>query len=69
MVLLRDSPTGLETWLAYRPGSSPLGVLAFPGGSLDAADDDPVDPRVFYKDEDGDEYGQSGASITAPNRT
>ena len=39
VVLLRDSPTGLETWLAYRPGSSPLGVLAFPGGSLDAADD------------------------------
>jgi 8-oxo-dGTP pyrophosphatase MutT (NUDIX family) len=42
VVLLRDSPTGLETWLGYRPGSSPLGVLAFPGGSLDAADDDPV---------------------------
>lgn len=42
VVLLRDSPTGLETWLAYRPGSSPLGVLAFPGGSIDAADDDPV---------------------------
>jgi 8-oxo-dGTP pyrophosphatase MutT (NUDIX family) len=42
VVLLRDSPTGLETWLAYRPGSSPLGVLAFPGGSLDAADDDPI---------------------------
>ena len=32
VVLLRDSPTGLETWLGYRPGSSPLGVLAFPGG-------------------------------------
>lgn len=42
VVLLRDSPTGLETWLAYRPGSSPLGVLAFPGGSLDASDDDPI---------------------------
>jgi len=42
VVLLRDSPNGLETWLAYRPGSSPLGVLAFPGGSLDTADDDPM---------------------------
>ncbi|MET3174274.1 UNVERIFIED_ORG: 8-oxo-dGTP pyrophosphatase MutT (NUDIX family) [Arthrobacter sp. UYCu721] len=42
MVLLRDSPTGLETWLGYRPGSSPLGVLAFPGGSLEASDDDAV---------------------------
>ncbi len=42
MVLLRDSPTGLEAWLGYRPGSSPLGVLAFPGGSLEASDDDAV---------------------------
>jgi 8-oxo-dGTP pyrophosphatase MutT (NUDIX family) len=42
VVLLRDSPTGLETWLGYRPGTSPLGVLAFPGGSLEASDDDAV---------------------------
>ncbi|HEX9088146.1 MAG TPA: NUDIX hydrolase, partial [Arthrobacter sp.] len=42
VVLLRDSPTGLETWLGYRPGSSPLGILAFPGGSLEASDDDAV---------------------------
>lgn len=42
VVLLRDSPHGLETWMGYRPGSSPLGVVAFPGGSLDASDDDPI---------------------------
>jgi 8-oxo-dGTP pyrophosphatase MutT (NUDIX family) len=42
VVLLRDSPAGLETWLGYRPGASPLGVLAFPGGSLEASDDDTV---------------------------
>lgn len=42
VVLLRDSPTGLETWLGYRPGASPLGVLAFPGGSLETSDDDSV---------------------------
>lgn len=42
VVLLRDSPTGLETWLGYRPGTSPLGVLAFPGGSLEASDEDAV---------------------------
>ncbi|MDN3935237.1 MULTISPECIES: NUDIX hydrolase [unclassified Arthrobacter] len=42
VVLLRDSPTGLETWLGYRPGTSPLGVLAFPGGSLETSDDDAV---------------------------
>ncbi|WP_306959276.1 NUDIX hydrolase [Arthrobacter bambusae] len=40
VVLLRDSPTGLETWMGYRPGSSPLGVVAFPGGSLEPSDDD-----------------------------
>jgi 8-oxo-dGTP pyrophosphatase MutT (NUDIX family) len=42
VVLLRDSPAGLETWLGYRTGNSPLGVLAFPGGSLEASDDDPL---------------------------
>ncbi|WP_090574581.1 NUDIX hydrolase [Arthrobacter sp. ov407] len=42
VILLRDSPTGLETWLGYRTGASPLGVLAFPGGSLEASDDDAV---------------------------
>jgi 8-oxo-dGTP pyrophosphatase MutT (NUDIX family) len=42
VILLRDSPIGLETWLGYRPGSSPLGVVAFPGGSLEASDDDAV---------------------------
>jgi 8-oxo-dGTP pyrophosphatase MutT (NUDIX family) len=42
IVLLRDSPNGLETWLGYRPGQSPLGVLAFPGGSLEASDDDAI---------------------------
>jgi 8-oxo-dGTP pyrophosphatase MutT (NUDIX family) len=40
VVLLRDSPAGLETWIGYRPGSSPLGVVAFPGGSLQPSDDD-----------------------------
>jgi len=40
VVLLRDAPGGLETWMGYRPGTSPLGVVAFPGGSLDASDDD-----------------------------
>ncbi|MFP3580697.1 NUDIX hydrolase [Arthrobacter sp. fls2-241-R2A-200] len=42
VVLLRDSPTGLETWLGYRPGSSPLGVISFPGGSLEPSDDNAV---------------------------
>lgn len=42
VVLLRDGAEGPETYLAYRPGSSPLGVVAFPGGSLEASDNDPI---------------------------
>lgn len=42
VLLLRDSRQGAETYLRYRRGESPLGKIAFPGGSLEAADDDPV---------------------------
>ena len=42
MVLVRDAPRGTETYLAYRRGESPLGRVAFPGGSIDPTDDDPV---------------------------
>ncbi|GAB3255914.1 NUDIX hydrolase [Arthrobacter pigmenti] len=40
--LLRDSPNGLETYLTYRSPSSPLGTIGFPGGSVEAGDDDGV---------------------------
>lgn len=43
MVLLKDSPSGLQTFLTYRPGGSPLGAVAFPGGTIEAADDDVTD--------------------------
>lgn len=39
VVLIRDSPKGVETYLGYRPGGSPLGSVAFPGGSLEADDE------------------------------
>lgn len=39
VVLIRDSPKGVETYLGYRPGGSPLGSVAFPGGSLERDDD------------------------------
>ncbi|NKX55279.1 NUDIX hydrolase [Arthrobacter sp. E918] len=42
VVLVRDSPRGVETYLGYRSGNSPLGAVAFPGGSVEAADDDAV---------------------------
>ena len=40
VVLLRDSAIGTETYLSYRRGQSPLGVIGFPGGSLEESDDD-----------------------------
>ncbi|HET7415534.1 MAG TPA: NUDIX hydrolase [Arthrobacter sp.] len=40
--LLRDSPNGLETYLTYRSANSPLGTVGFPGGSVEAGDDDAV---------------------------
>ncbi|AIY02645.1 hypothetical protein ART_3046 [Arthrobacter sp. PAMC 25486] len=43
MVLLKDSSSGLQTFLTYRPGESPLGTVAFPGGTIEAADDDVTD--------------------------
>lgn len=54
VVLLKDSPSGLQTFLTYRPGGSPLGAVAFPGGTIEAADDDVTDwvgpsPAVWAK--------------------
>lgn len=42
VVLLRDRAIGTETYLSYRRGESPLGVVGFPGGSVDESDDDDV---------------------------
>lgn len=43
VVLLKDSPTGLQAFMTYRPGGSPLGTVAFPGGTVEPADDDVTD--------------------------
>lgn len=43
VVLLKDSPGGLQTFMTYRPGGSPLGLVAFPGGTIEPADDDVTD--------------------------
>ncbi len=43
VVLLKDGPTGVQTYMGYRRGVSPLGIVAFPGGSIEPVDDDAVD--------------------------
>ncbi|MGM7671099.1 NUDIX hydrolase [Microbacterium sp. A93] len=40
VAVVRDGLNGVETLLRYRPEPTPLGSVAFPGGSLDAADED-----------------------------
>ncbi|MCC3281423.1 NUDIX hydrolase [Arthrobacter caoxuetaonis] len=42
VLLLRDSREGAEVFLRYRRGESPLGKIAFPGGSLEETDGDQV---------------------------
>ena len=51
VIFVRDGENGLETILTYRPGTSPLGVVAFPGGTALPGDDDPaswVGPGAEY---------------------
>ena len=43
VVLLKDSSARLQTFITYRPGGSPLGAVAFPGGTVEIADDDVTD--------------------------
>ena len=40
VIFVRDGDNGLETILTYRPGTSPLGVAAFPGGTALPGDDE-----------------------------
>lgn len=39
VLLLRDSPQGLCTWLGYRGAESPLGEVSFAGGSCEPQDE------------------------------
>ncbi|WP_314658756.1 NUDIX hydrolase [uncultured Rothia sp.] len=40
VIFVRDGDNGLETILTYRPGTSPLGVVAFPGGTALPGDEE-----------------------------
>ena len=54
VIFVRDGDNGLETILTYRPGLSPLGVVAFPGGTALPGDDEAaswVGPGAEYWEE------------------
>lgn len=42
VILLRDSPDGVETYLTTHAKRSPFGPVNFPGGPVEAGDDDPL---------------------------
>lgn len=73
VVLLKDSPSGLQTFLTYRPGGSPLGTVAFPGGTIEAADDDVTDwvgpsPAVWAKSLGTEDIGLAKRHVVAAIR-
>lgn len=43
VVFVRDGERGVETYLSYRPNTSALGTVGFPGGPIEAHDDEPLD--------------------------
>ena len=54
VIFVRDGDNGLEPILTYRPGTSPLGVVAFPGGTALPGDDESaswVGPGAEYWEE------------------
>ena len=73
VVLLKDSPSGLQTFMTYRPGGSPLGTFAFPGGTVEPADDDVTDwvgpsPVAWAKSLGTDDIGLAKRHVVAAIR-
>ena len=73
VVLLKDSPSGLQTFLTYRPGGSPLGTVAFPGGTIESADDDVTDwvgpsPAAWAKSMGMEDLGLAKRHVVAAIR-
>lgn len=73
VVLLKDSPAGLKTYLTYRPGGSPLGTVAFPGGTIEIADDDVTDwvgpsPTAWAKSLGMEDIGLAKCHVVAAIR-
>lgn len=63
VVLLRDGDKGAKTLLSYRRGYSPLGTVAFPGGSVESTDREPIDWVGPSSEEWAQRLGLSDASL------
>jgi 8-oxo-dGTP pyrophosphatase MutT (NUDIX family) len=73
VVFVRDGERGVETLLTYRPGTSPLGTIGFPGGIVEAHDDDPLDwagptPVEWARRLGTDDVGRARRAVVAAAR-
>jgi len=74
VVFVRDGERGVETFLTHRSGSSPLGTVGFPGGPVEARDDDPLDwagpaPADWARRLGTDDLGHARRTVVAAVRT
>lgn len=72
VVLLRDGPHGVQTFLCAHPKRSPFGPVAFPGGTVDMVDDESL-PWLGPSARDwgqrwGDEVGVARRAVVAAAR-
>ena len=73
VIFVRDGDNGLETILTYRPGCSPLGIVAFPGGAVREDDSHPLpwhgpSPEAWRKKLHFDSVDSARASVIAAIR-
>jgi 8-oxo-dGTP pyrophosphatase MutT (NUDIX family) len=73
VVFVRDGDRGVETFLTYRRGNSPLGAVGFPGGSVEASDDEPLDwagpsPSQWARRLRTDDVGRARRAVVAAVR-
>lgn len=73
VVFVRDGERGVETFLTYRPGNTPLGVVGFPGGPVEAHDDEPMDwagpaPAEWARRLGTDDVGRARRAVVAAAR-
>ncbi|GEO90795.1 NUDIX hydrolase [Kocuria flava] len=73
VVFVRDGEHGVETLLTHRTGSSSLGPVGFPGGPVEAHDDDPLDwagptPLEWTRRLGTDDVGRARRAVVAAAR-